>query len=132
MKEGLVTIDSYKRISPKSVDPKSQSDGDNNDSAGQYESDTGVLEKTKVAEPSLYKVLLMNDDFTPMDFVTQVLQKFYHKTLEESQQVMMEVHQKGKGIAGVYTFEVAETKVFMTNNYAKQNKYPLQCTMEEE
>ena len=95
-------------------------------------SDSGVLEKPLVQEPSFYKVILLNDDFTPMDFVTHILQKFYHKSAQEAEEIMGAVHKKGRGIAGIYPFEVAETKVFMTNNYAKQNKYPLKCNMEKE
>ena len=94
--------------------------------------DTGVIEKVEVQEPSFYKVILLNDDFTPMDFVTHVLQKFFNKSPEEAQKVMLDVHKKGQGIAGVFSFEVAETKVFLTNNLSKQNKYPLKCTMEKE
>ncbi len=94
--------------------------------------DTGIIEKVKVEEPSFYKVILLNDDFTPMDFVTHVLQKFFNKSPEEAQKVMLDVHKKGQGIAGIFSFEVAETKVFLTNNLAKQNKYPLKCTMEKD
>lgn len=94
--------------------------------------DTGIIEKVKVKEPSFYKVILLNDDFTPMDFVTHVLQKFFQKSPEEAQKIMLDVHKVGQGIAGVYSFEVAETKVFLTNNLAKQNKYPLKCTMEKD
>lgn len=94
--------------------------------------DSGVIEKSKVQEPSFYKVILLNDDFTPMDFVTHVLQKFFNKEPEEAKKIMMDVHKLGQGVAGVYSFEVAETKVFLTNNLAKQNKYPLKCTMEKE
>ena len=94
--------------------------------------DTGLLEKPEVKEPSFYKVLLVNDDFTPMDFVTHVLQKFFHKSPEEAQKVMLDVHKSGQGLAGIFSFEVAETKVFLTNNLSKQNKYPLKCTMEKE
>lgn len=94
--------------------------------------DSGLLEKPEIKEPSFYKVILLNDDFTPMDFVTHVLQKFFHKSPEEAQKVMLDVHKSGQGIAGVYSFEVAETKVFLTNNLAKQNKYPLKCIMEKE
>ena len=94
--------------------------------------DSGLLEKPEVKEPSMYKVILLNDDFTPMDFVTHVLQKFFKKTPEEAQKIMLDVHQAGQGIAGVYSYEIAETKVFLTNNLAKQNKYPLKCTMEKE
>lgn len=94
--------------------------------------DTGILEKIEVQEPSFYKVILHNDDFTPMDFVTHVLQKFFNKDPEQAKKVMLDVHKKGQGMAGIYSFEVAETKTFLTNNLAKQNKYPLKCTMEKE
>lgn len=94
--------------------------------------DTGIIDKVKIQEPSFYKVILLNDDFTPMDFVTHVLKKFFKKSPEEAQKIMLDVHQKGQGVAGVYSFEVAETKVFLTNNLAKQNKYPLKCTMEKD
>ena len=94
--------------------------------------DAGLLEKPELKEPSLYKVILLNDDFTPMDFVTHVLQKFFNKTPEEARKVMLDVHKSGQGIAGIFSFEVAETKVFLTSNLAKQNKYPLKCTMEKD
>ena len=112
------------------TDYKILNQNDNSDSDGQ--SDTGVIEKVQVSEPSFYKVILLNDDFTPMDFVTHILEKFFNRSPEEAQKIMMDVHKQGRGIAGVYSFEVSETKVFMTNNYAKQNKYPLKCTMEKE
>lgn len=94
--------------------------------------DTGVIDKVEVQEPSFYKVLILNDDFTPMDFVTHVLQKFFNKSPEEAQKIMLDVHKSGQGVAGIYSFEVAETKVFLTNNLSKQNKYPLKCTMEKD
>ena len=94
--------------------------------------DTGVIEKAEVQEPSFYKVVILNDDFTPMDFVTHVLQKFFNKSPDEAKKVMLDVHKDGVGVAGVFSFEVAETKVFLTNNLSKQNKYPLKCTMEKE
>lgn len=94
--------------------------------------DSGLLEKPEIKEPSFYKVLLLNDDFTPMDFVTHVLQKFFNKSPDEAKKIMLDVHQVGQGIAGVYSFEVAETKVFLTSNLAKQNKYPLKCVMEKD
>ena len=94
-------------------------------------SELGLLEKVEIQEPSFYKVLLFNDDFTPMDFVTHILKKLYNKSHEEAQKIMLEVHQSGQGVAGVFHFEVAETKVFLTNNLSKQNKYPLKCSMEK-
>lgn len=95
---------------------------------------TGVITKTepKTKKPSLYKVLLLNDDYTPMEFVVYVLEHFFHKTREEATRVMLHVHQRGIGICGVFTYEVAETKVSQVVDFARQNQHPLQCTMEKE
>jgi ATP-dependent Clp protease adaptor protein ClpS len=94
----------------------------------------GIVTKTepKTKRPSLYKVLLLNDDYTPMDFVVYVLERFFNKQSEEANRIMMHVHQKGVGICGVYTYEVAETKVAQVTNFARQHQHPLQCTMEKE
>ena len=98
--------------------------------------DTGthIITKTrpKTKRPSLYKVLLLNDDYTPMDFVVYVLERFFNKPPEEATRIMLHVHQKGVGICGVYTYEVAETKVAQVTSFARQNEHPLQCTMEKE
>ena len=95
---------------------------------------TGVITRTeaKTKKPSLYKVLLLNDDYTPMEFVVHVLERFFGKTREEATRVMLHVHQKGVGVCGVYTFEVAETKVTQVMDFARNNQHPLQCTMEKE
>ncbi|MFN0194453.1 MAG: ATP-dependent Clp protease adapter ClpS [Rhizobiales bacterium] len=95
---------------------------------------TGVLTKTrpKTKKPSLYKVLLLNDDYTPMEFVILVLEKFFGKGREEATRIMLHVHRKGVGICGVYTFEVAETKVTQVMDFARKHQHPLQCTMEKE
>jgi ATP-dependent Clp protease adaptor protein ClpS len=95
---------------------------------------TGVVIKTrpKVKKPSMYKVLMLNDDYTPMEFVVHVLQRFFNKTTEEATRIMLHVHQKGVGVCGVYTFEVAETKVTQTMDLARKNQHPLQCTLEKE
>jgi ATP-dependent Clp protease adaptor protein ClpS len=95
---------------------------------------TGVLTKTtpKVKKPSRYKVLLLNDDYTPMEFVVLVLEQFFSKVREDAYAIMMHVHQKGVGVCGVYTYEVAETKVTQVMDFAKQNGHPLQCTLEKE
>ena len=97
-------------------------------------SKTGIVTKTrpKTKKPSLYRVLLLNDDFTPMEFVTHVLQKYFQKSREEAERVMLHVHQKGVGICGVYTYEVAETKVTQVMDFSRKNSHPLQCTMEKE
>jgi ATP-dependent Clp protease adaptor protein ClpS len=95
---------------------------------------TSVITRTepKTQKPSLYKVLLLNDDYTPMEFVVHVLQTFFAKSADEATRVMLHVHQKGVGICGVYTFEIAETKVTQVMDFAKKHQQPLQCTMEKE
>ena len=95
--------------------------------------DTGVVTETekKVKHPPMYRVLLHNDDYTTKEFVVQVLQYVFHKEQTEAGQIMLHVHKKGIGVAGVYTYEVAETKVALVENLARQHEYPLKCTMEE-
>jgi ATP-dependent Clp protease adaptor protein ClpS len=95
---------------------------------------TGVVTKTrqKTKKPSMYKVLLLNDDYTPMEFVVHVLERFFNKGRDEATQIMLHVHQKGVGVCGVYTYEVAETKVTQVMDFARQHQHPLQCTMEKE
>ena len=95
---------------------------------------TGVVVKprAKVKKPSMYKVLMLNDDYTPMEFVVHVLEHYFSKTPEEATRIMLHVHQKGVGICGVFTFEVAETKVNQTMELARKNQHPLQCTLEKE
>jgi len=83
-------------------------------------------------EPPMYKVLLHNDDYTTMDFVVMVLKKVFHKNQEQSEQIMLDVHKKGKGVCGVYTFEIAQTKVEQVKLLAKQNEFPLLATYEED
>jgi ATP-dependent Clp protease adaptor protein ClpS len=87
--------------------------------------------KKKVKRPPLYKVLLHNDDYTTKEFVVQILQYVFHKEQTEAVQIMLHVHKKGLGVAGVYTYELAETKVALVENLARQHEYPLKCTMEE-
>lgn len=86
----------------------------------------------RVETPRLYKVLLLNDDYTPMDFVVEVLKRFFAKNEETAMKIMMDVHQKGSGIAGVYSLETAEMKVMQVNQFARQNQHPLKCTLEPE
>lgn len=94
----------------------------------------GVVSKTspKTKRPSLYKVLLLNDDYTPQEFVVWLLQAVFHKDAEAAVRIMMHVHQKGVGVCGVYTYEVAETKVAQVMEISRRNQHPLQCTMERE
>jgi len=84
-----------------------------------------------VDEPSQYKVLLHNDDYTTMDFVVEILMKIFHKNLLEAEQIMVEIHKSGKGVCGIYTYEIAETKVHQVKELAKNSGFPLLATMEE-
>ncbi|MCL4135823.1 UNVERIFIED_CONTAM: hypothetical protein GTU68_014972 [Idotea baltica] len=80
----------------------------------------------------MYRVLLLNDDYTSMEFVVMILQQVFHKSLDESQRIMLEVHQKGSGLAGIYTRDIAETKTTVVHQLAQQNQFPLKCIMELE
>lgn len=91
-----------------------------------------VKSRTKTKKPSMYKVLMLNDDYTPMEFVVHVLESFFGKDREEATQIMLHVHQRGVGICGVYSYEVAETKVTQVIDYARKHQHPLQCTLEKE
>lgn len=95
---------------------------------------TGVALKTrpKTKRPSMYKVLMLNDDYTPMEFVVYVLQRFFGMSNDRATQIMLHVHQRGVGVCGVYTYEVAETKVTQVMDLAKENQHPLQCTIEKD
>ena len=96
-------------------------------------SQVGVATKTraKPKKPSQYKVLMLNDDYTPMEFVVMVLKRFFSMDLEQATRVMLHVHQKGVGVCGIFTYEVAETKVNQVMDFARQNQHPLQCTLEK-
>lgn len=97
------------------------------------DSQVGIATKTqtKTKQPSMYKVLLLNDDYTPMEFVVLILKRFFKMDLEQATRVMLHVHQKGVGICGVFSYEVAETKVNQVMDFARQNQHPLQCTLEK-
>jgi len=88
--------------------------------------------KPELKPPRMYKVVLLNDDYTPMDFVVEVLESFFRMNREQATQVMMNVHVKGAGVCGVFTRDIAETKVEQVNDYARNNQHPLLCAMEEE
>jgi ATP-dependent Clp protease adaptor protein ClpS len=104
------------------------SDHPNHDHQGE-----GAIETIdRLDVPKMYKVILLNDDFTPMDFVVLVLRRFFAKTEEEATRVMLDVHQKGAGVAGVFTLEMAEMKTMQVNQFARMNQHPLKCTLEAE
>ena len=112
--------------------------GDNNKDGGKdgggNDSGAGIVTRTraKTKKPSLYKVLLLNDDYTPMEFVVLILEKFFSKNREAAVEVMLHVHRHGVGICGVFTYDVAETKVLQVNEFSRRHQHPLQCTMEKE
>ena len=87
--------------------------------------------RPKLAKPPMYKVLIMNDDYTPMDFVVEILESFFKKSREEATEIMFLVHNTGKGLCGIYTRDVAETKVMQVNDYSRGSEHPLLCTLEQ-
>ena len=103
-----------------------------NNNDGQHEHGLVLKTRPKTQKPSMYKVLLLNDDYTPMEFVVHVLESIFKKNRQEATDIMLHVHRRGVGICGVYTFEVAETKVAQVMDFARANEQPLQCTMEKE
>ncbi|MCT2397988.1 ATP-dependent Clp protease adapter ClpS [Novosphingobium mangrovi (ex Huang et al. 2023)] len=109
--------------------------GDDNDSDHNTGDDeqVGLATKTraKPKKPSQFKVLMLNDDYTPMEFVVMVLKRVFHMDLEQATRVMLHVHQKGVGVCGIFPYEIAETKVNQVMDFARQNQHPLQCTLEK-
>lgn len=110
--------------------------GDEDDNGGRGDdgdTNTGVVvrSKPKTKKPSMYKVIMLNDDYTPMEFVVFVLERFFNKTNEDATRIMLHVHQKGVGVCGVFTYEIAETKVQQVMDLARQHQHPLQCTLEK-
>ncbi len=110
------------------------SDENSDDDGVGRDQDSGLLTKAKpkTKKPSMYKVLMLNDDYTPMEFVVYVLERFFSKNREEATQIMLHVHRRGVGICGVYTYDVAETKVNQVMDLARKEQHPLQCTLEKE
>ncbi|WP_026791367.1 ATP-dependent Clp protease adapter ClpS [Pleomorphomonas oryzae] len=111
----------------------SADDEEDGGSGNGSDSGTGVASKvlTKTKRPSMYRVLILNDDYTPMEFVVHILERFFNKGREEATQIMLHVHHHGVGECGVYTYEVAETKVTQVMDFARRHQHPLQCVMEK-
>ena len=107
---------------------RGESDGDDGTTG------TGTVTKTRVQtkKPALYKVLMLNDDYTPMEFVVLTLQRFFKMTIEDATRVMLAVHQRGVGVCGIFTYEVAETKVSQVIDFAREHQHPLQCTLDKD
>ncbi len=106
--------------------------GPSDEDGGDTGTGTITRTRTRTKKPSMYKVVLLNDDYTPMEFVVYVLQRFFSKNAEDATKIMLHVHQNGVGICGVFTYEVAETKVSQVMDLARQHDHPLQCTMEKD
>ena len=136
--KGLMSIVMPNQFRPKIISAPSASDiplamalpprrGDDDNGPG-----VAIITRTKpqVKKPPLYRVLLLNDDFTPMEFVVHVLQSFFNKSYDDAYIIMMHVHQNGVGECGVFTYEVAETKVTLVMDFARKHQHPLQCVME--
>ena len=105
--------------------------GEDDPREGDGQANVATKTRAKPKKPSQYKVLLLNDDYTPMEFVVIVLKRFFRMDMEEATRVMLHVHQKGVGVCGIFPYEVAETKVNQVMDFARQNQHPLQCTLEK-
>ncbi|MBM6594206.1 ATP-dependent Clp protease adapter ClpS [Microvirga pudoricolor] len=123
------TFDDKGRHPLRAAGPKGPA-GDDRDGSG---SGTAIITKAKpqTKRPNLYRVLLLNDDYTPMEFVIHVLERFFNKNREDATRIMLHVHQNGVGECGVFTYEVAETKVTQVMDFARKHQHPLQCVMEK-
>lgn len=117
---------------PAYAGPKEDDPGKGGDGKGGTETGTITKTRPKTKRPNLYRVLLLNDDYTPMEFVILVLQDVFNKSREDAVQIMLHVHQKGVGECGIYPYEVAETKVTRVMDTARKNQHPLQCVMEKQ
>ena len=106
--------------------------GENKDGKDEIEGNIKLAVKPKTKIPPLYRVLMMNDDYTPMEFVIEVLEKFFQKNREEATQIMLHVHQRGVGVCGIYAYDLAETKAMQVMNYARKYEHPLQVQLEKE
>jgi len=126
----LATRNPRQGVLPARLADDDKQDDDGNDDDGQ----TGVVTATrpKTKKPAMYRVLMLNDDYTPMEFVVHVLQRFFNMSHDDSVKVMLHVHQRGVGVCGVFTYEVAETKVTQVIDFARKHEHPLQCTLEKE
>jgi ATP-dependent Clp protease adaptor protein ClpS len=108
------------------------SSGSGDDRYGEIVTERRTKEQTRTKKPPLYKCILLNDDYTPMEFVVEILKQVFHKPHAEATRIMLHVHQNGMGIAGIYPHEIAETKVRTVEELARESQYPLKCVMEKE
>ncbi|WP_249197526.1 ATP-dependent Clp protease adapter ClpS [Gluconobacter kondonii] len=129
---GVASLRSPARMGPESPDSIPPHGPDRRDGDQDLDVSVVVRPRTRTRKPSMYKVLMLNDDYTPMEFVVHVLERFFAKTRDEATSVMLQVHQRGVGVCGVFTYEVAESKVTQVMDLARQNQHPLQCTIEKD
>jgi ATP-dependent Clp protease adaptor protein ClpS len=122
------------QMHPRGADgPGGAGDGNQNGrSGGDTVTERRTKEKVKTKRPSMYKCILLNDDYTPMEFVVEILKTVFHRQHAEATRIMLHVHQNGMGVAGVYPFEIAETKIKTVEELAHESQYPLKCVMEKE
>jgi len=123
----------FNRQIPAGNQPVMDDDADKGSGDDDDDTNLGIATKTraKTKKPSPYKVLILNDDYTPMEFVVLVLKRFFNMDIDEATRVMLHVHQKGVGVCGTFSYEVAETKVTQVMDFARKNEHPLQCTLEK-
>jgi ATP-dependent Clp protease adaptor protein ClpS len=124
----------FKKAMPRMGDGDLPDHGDSGPGENLPERQSGLLLKPrpKTRKPNMYKVLLLNDDYTPMEFVVHILERFFNKNKQEATDIMLHVHRRGVGICGIFTYEIAETKVAQVMDFARASEQPLQCTMEKE
>jgi ATP-dependent Clp protease adaptor protein ClpS len=127
MQQKIVPVDSLRRLRVRA------SEDEDGAGKGGGQDQLGIATKTraKPKKPSQFKVLMLNDDYTPMEFVVMVLKRFFSMDLEQATRVMLHVHQRGVGVCGIFPYEIAETKVNQVMDFARQNQHPLQCTLEK-
>lgn len=111
--------------------PHGAGDDGDNDHGGDGQVGIATRTRTRPKKPSMFKVLMLNDDYTPMEFVVMVLKRFFQMDLEQATRVMLHVHQRGVGVCGIFPYEIAETKVNQVMDFAQQNQHPLRCTLEK-
>lgn len=114
------------------IQPLCTADSDHGDETSSPQGNVALKTRPVTKKPAMYKVLLLNDDYTPMDFVVQILEVTFNKSREDAMTIMLQVHKSGSGLCGIFTHEIAETKVVQVMSAAKQAQHPLQCTMEKE
>jgi ATP-dependent Clp protease adaptor protein ClpS len=131
MLDNSALVDSRWSLRVRAADDNDAGKGGADDGGSQDQLGIATKTRAKPKKPSQFKVLMLNDDYTPMEFVVMVLKRFFAMDLEQATRVMLHVHQKGVGVCGIFPYEIAETKVNQVMDFARQNQHPLQCTLEK-